>query len=141
MFHHRLHTLLTSALAAIVLLAVPMACRHAEEAKSFAESDSQTAAATSRPSSSTTGPTSRPIVARWQMGTLPPGEVNLLLLGDWGNGKQSQKTNAKAMAEYIGGTGVQFNAALTVGDNFYVKMRDANDWYFQGLFEDMYDAR
>ena len=75
------------------------------------------------------------------MGALPPGEVNLLLLGDWGNGKQSQKNNAKAMAEYIAGTGVQFNAALTVGDNFYVKMRDANDWYFQGLFEDMYDAR
>jgi hypothetical protein len=147
MFNHRLHTLVPTALLALVVLAAPLACKHANDARPFAESDPGAAAAArlSSPKSAaarpTTGPTSRPVVAEWHMNPLPAGEVNLILMGDWGNGKPKQKTTAKAMADYVAGTGVQFNGALTVGDNFYVKMRDANDWYFQGLFEDMYDAK
>jgi hypothetical protein len=138
MFHHRSHTLLSTALLAVALLAAPLACRHAEDASTDSSAKSSAgSAAASRPAD---GPTSRPVVAKWQSGALPPNEVNLILFGDFGNGKPAQKTTAKAMAEYVAGTGTQFNAALTVGDNFYVKMRDANDWYFQGLFEDMYDA-
>jgi hypothetical protein len=88
-----------------------------------------------------TKPTSRPVVAKWTPRAFPADEENLIVFGDFGNAKQSQKDTAKTMANYVERTKTQFNAALTVGDNFYVKMRDADDWQFQSLFEDMYDAR
>lgn len=121
-----------SVLLTAALFCAPLACRNAES--DVTSSSRSTTQASSKP-------TSRPIVAKWQSGPVPTDQVNLILFGDWGNGKPSQKNTAKAMAEYVAGTGVQFNAALTVGDNFYVKMRDVDDWYFQGLFEDVYDAK
>lgn len=72
---------------------------------------------------------------------MPNDEVNLILFGDFGNGKPTQKTTAAAMTSYVERTRKQFNAGLTVGDNFYVKMTTVDDWQFQSLFEDMYDAR
>jgi 3',5'-cyclic AMP phosphodiesterase CpdA len=90
---------------------------------------------------SATKPASRPVVAEWSQRPLPPGEVNLVVFGDFGNGKRTQRETARAMAEYVERVGTQFDALLTVGDNFYVKMRDADDYQFQSLFEDMYDAR
>src|SRR5260221_8219090 len=117
-------------LLAVTLAAAPFACG---PKGAVADNRSTTAPASK--------PTSKPIVARWTQGVLPTNQVNLIAFGDWGNGKQSQKDNAKTMANYVQKTGTQFNAVLTVGDNFYVKMKDVNDWQFQSLFEDMYDAR
>ena len=45
MFHHRLHTLLITTLAALALLAIPMACQPADKARPFAESDAGNTAA------------------------------------------------------------------------------------------------
>jgi tartrate-resistant acid phosphatase type 5 len=86
-------------------------------------------------------PASKPVVAKWQSRPFPADEVNLIVFGDFGNGKQTQKDTAKAMAAYVEKVGTQSNGALTVGDNFYVKFKDVNDYQFQSLFEDMYDAR
>jgi hypothetical protein len=63
------------------------------------------------------------------------------VFGDFANAKEQQKTVARAMAAYVEKTGVQFNGLLTVGDNFYVRLRGVDDYQFQSLFEDMYDAR
>jgi hypothetical protein len=92
-------------------------------------------------SKAATKATSKPVVAKWTARPFPGDQVNLVVFGDFGNGKPSQKDNAKSMANYVQKTGLQFNGALTVGDNFYVKMKDVDDWQFQTLFEDMYDAR
>ncbi len=83
----------------------------------------------------------KPIVAKWTHRPYPTDQVNLIAFGDFGNGKQSQKDNARTMANYVEKTGIQFNGAVTVGDNFYVRMTNVNDWQFQALFEDMYDAK
>jgi len=48
---------------------------------------------------------------------------------------------AKALAKYVEGTGTQFNGLLTLGDNFYVPLKDVEDYQFQSLFEDMFDAK
>jgi tartrate-resistant acid phosphatase type 5 len=129
MSHRSFGTLIFSALLTVGLFAAPLACRQVERGER-----STTEAAASKPAS-------RPVAAKWAPRPYPDGEVNLILFGDFGNAKPAQKTTARAMAEYVGGVGTQFNAALTVGDNFYVKMRDADDYQFQTLFEDMYDAR
>jgi len=122
---------------AIVLASAPFACRSHDP---MAETDAAELAASSA-TKPTSKATSKPIVAKWTQGEAPANQVNLIAFGDWGNGKPSQKANAKTMANYVAKTGIQFNGVLTVGDNFYVKMKDVNDWQFQALFEDMYDAR
>src|SRR5204862_7831919 len=71
----------------------------------------------------------------------PTDQVNVIVFGDFGNDKPTQRTNAATMASYVARQGTQFNAALTVGDNFYVKMRDVDDYQFQSVFEDVYDAK
>jgi hypothetical protein len=75
------------------------------------------------------------------MRPLPKDQVNLLAMGDWGSGDKEQKTVAKALARYVDETGVQFNGLLSLGDNFYVTLKDEEDYQFQSLFEDMFDAR
>jgi hypothetical protein len=127
------HTLFGSAILTLVLFAAPLACRHVESREKSVVHTASTQTAASKPAS-------RPVVAKWTPAAYPSEQVNLILFGDFGNGKPSQKVTAQAMAEYVAGTGAPFNGALTVGDNFYVKMRDADDWQFQTLFEDMYDA-
>jgi tartrate-resistant acid phosphatase type 5 len=120
---------LLSVVIAVTVLAVPLACAHR---------DGGTSPSTTR---ATSKPASRPVVAKWSQRPLPEGEVNLIVFGDFGNGKPSQRETARAMAEYCAKVKTQFHGLLTVGDNFYVKMKDADDWQFQTLFEDMYDAR
>lgn len=68
-------------------------------------------------------------------------EVNLLAFGDWGADTPAQATVAAAMAGYIERNHVKLDAVLALGDNFYVDLRDANDWHWKKLFEQMYDPR
>ncbi len=98
----------------------------------------------SQPSSETAPPpkpATKPVVAKWTQRALPPDEVNLIAMGDWGSGGKEQKDVAAGLAKYVEGTGVQFNAFLSLGDNFYVPLKDVDDYQFQSLFEDMFDAR
>jgi tartrate-resistant acid phosphatase type 5 len=85
--------------------------------------------------------TTKPVVAQWTPRPYPTDQVNLIAMGDWGSGTQEQKDVAKALAKYVGETGTQFNGLLTLGDNFYVPLKDVDDYQFQSLFEDMFDAR
>jgi tartrate-resistant acid phosphatase type 5 len=88
-----------------------------------------------------TKPASKPVVAQWTPRAYPTDQVNFIAMGDWGSGGQEQKDVAKALASYVDGTGIQFNGLLTLGDNFYVQLKDVEDYQFQSLFEDMFDAR
>jgi hypothetical protein len=124
------------AMSLAIVCAAPLALRLVSAADAPKPT---TLAATTR--AATTKAASKPVVAKWQSGPFPADEVNLILFGDFGNGKPTQAQNAKTMAEYVAKTGTQFNGALTVGDNFYVKMRDVEDYQFQSVFEDVYDAK
>jgi tartrate-resistant acid phosphatase type 5 len=128
----RFGSLSMSLVLSVVAFAIPMACNHQDKTQTNAQ------ATTTKPA---TKPTSKPVIAKWTPRPYPTDQVNLIIMGDFGNGKQTQKDNAKTMANYVEKIGVQFNATLTVGDNFYVKMKDVDDWQFQTVFEDMYDAK
>jgi tartrate-resistant acid phosphatase type 5 len=82
-----------------------------------------------------------PVVAQWQPRPYPRNEVNLIAMGDWGNGKPIQKTVAQNMARYVAATHEQFNGAVLAGDNFYVGLKGVDDYQWQSVFEDMYDAK
>src|SRR5439155_11475167 len=89
----------------------------------------------------TTHPTSLPVVRKWKPPILSQNEVNIIVMGDWGNDKATQKTTAANLAKYVAQTGRPFNATLLAGDNFYVKLSGLQDYQWQSLFEDMYDAQ
>lgn len=84
--------------------------------------------------------TTLPVVAKWKAREFPKDQVNLIAMGDWGTGDEKQKTVALTMAQYVERQRVQFNGAILAGDNFYVKMSGVQDYQWQTLFEDMYDA-
>jgi tartrate-resistant acid phosphatase type 5 len=86
-------------------------------------------------------PHGKAVVAPWTQGPLPPDQVNLIAMGDWGSAGQEEKDVANSLAKYVSRTGLQFNALLTCGDNFYVPLKDADDYQFQAVFEDMFDAK
>jgi tartrate-resistant acid phosphatase type 5 len=88
-----------------------------------------------------TKPTSKPVVAKWLPKPYPRDQVNFLAMGDWGSGGKEQKEVAKGLADYAEKQGVQFNGLLSLGDNFYVQLKDEEDYQFQSLFEDMFDAK
>lgn len=92
----------------------------------------QTSAAQSAPS------TSRP-------STQPARELNLLAMGDWGEGKPAQSKVAHAMEQYVEIEHKQFHktfaALLSAGDNFYVPLKNTDDPAWQNLFEKMYDPK
>lgn len=127
-------------LVATALLAIPIACQ-SQGASSAGSAKSGSKAATAASASTKPKPASKPVVAKWHANPFPADEVNLIAFGDFGNGRPSQKDDARTMAHYVESTGVQFNGALTVGDNFYVHMKDVDDWQFQSVFEDVYDAK
>ncbi|HEY7114971.1 MAG TPA: metallophosphoesterase [Tepidisphaeraceae bacterium] len=129
MFKSIPRAILLPALLSMALMAAPLACSHSE--RPVAES-------TTKPADKK--PASKPVVAKWSHRPYPADQVNLILFGDFGNGKPTQKNTARTMADYVSRTGVQFNGALTVGDNFYVKLKDVDDYQFQSVFEDVYDA-
>ncbi len=73
--------------------------------------------------------------------SLPAGpRVDLLAMGDWGEGKYAQKAVANALANYAQSQHVPFAAMLLAGDNFYGKLvGGVDDPQWQALFEKMYD--
>ena len=73
--------------------------------------------------------------------TRPAQELNLLAMGDWGEGKPAQKIVAEAMARYVGRSDKKFTALLSAGDNFYVPLTGTDDPTWQTLFEQMYDPQ
>ncbi|HEV8606527.1 MAG TPA: metallophosphoesterase [Tepidisphaeraceae bacterium] len=105
---------------------------------STAKSTTPKSQLTTRPS---THPTSLPVVRKWKPMSVTSTEVNLIVIGDWGNNKVAQKTTATTMATYVQKTGRPFNATLLAGDNFYVKLSGVLDYQWQSLFEDMYDPQ
>jgi tartrate-resistant acid phosphatase type 5 len=126
----------------IMLLSAPMACQSHDGSSPATQSQKNDAGPSSKTAAKAAPKAaSRPRVAQWTHRPYPADQINLIAVGDFGNGKPTQKTDAETMATYVAKTGIQFNAALTVGDNFYVHMKDVNDWQFQSVFEDMYDAR
>src|SRR5256885_1137886 len=64
----------------------------------------------------TTHPTSMPVVRKWKPPILSQNEVNIIVMGDWGNDKDTQKKTAGNLAKYVEKTGRPFNAALFAGD-------------------------
>src|SRR5687768_12127973 len=90
-------------------------------ADSGKNSSGNSTAAKSQPTTrSTTRPTSRPVVRKWTPMPVSNNEVNIIVIGDWGNNKETQKKTAATMANYVEKTGRPFNATLLAGDNFYV---------------------
>jgi tartrate-resistant acid phosphatase type 5 len=85
-----------------------------------------------------------PVILRelkpWEARATPAGEVNLLVLGDWGQGTDAQKRVADAMGAYHVNSAKQFDAVVTVGDNFYDAVRTVKDKRWFTLFEDVYDV-
>lgn len=68
-------------------------------------------------------------------------QVNLLAMGDWGEGAPAQAVVARTLAEYVSAQAVPFQAMLLAGDNFYVPLRSVDDPSWKTLFEQMYDPR
>ena len=71
--------------------------------------------------------------------TRPADELNLLAMGDWGEGKPAQRQVADTMAAYVRSSDRHFTALLSAGDNFYVPLKSIDDPVWQDLFEKMYD--
>ncbi|HEX2972804.1 MAG TPA: metallophosphoesterase [Tepidisphaeraceae bacterium] len=93
-------------------------------------------------SSPAQSPTTQSFVRPWTMRPLPANEANFLLIGDWGSDNKEQRMVAKAAAAYVRNSAIQFNAAISVGDNIYYDLpKGTLDPRFKNLFEDMYDAR
>jgi hypothetical protein len=72
-------------------------------------------------------------------GASGPDEINLLAMGDWGNGSDRQRRTARALADYVRSSEQKFDGIILCGDNFYVKLRGVDDPQWRTLFEDMYD--
>lgn len=70
-------------------------------------------------------------------------EVNLLVFGDWGAGlTPAEVAVAKRAAAYSTESGVKFDAAFLLGDNFYKKMDEGiNDPRWHSEFEDLFDPQ
>lgn len=70
-----------------------------------------------------------------------PGDVNLLMIGDFGSNQSPQTAVAKAMATYLKKQSLTPDALLLVGDNFYSKMEGGlKSERWKSGFEDMYPA-
>jgi tartrate-resistant acid phosphatase type 5 len=73
--------------------------------------------------------------------TLPASaqQVSLLGFGDWGVDTPEHQQVANTMAAYADKHHI--DAALSLGDNFYVPVQSADDPAFQRVFEKVYDAK
>lgn len=67
--------------------------------------------------------------------------LNFLALGDWGLDSPDRQQVANAMADYADHSKQPINAALSLGDNFYVPLTSAEDPEFTKLFENTYDVK
>jgi len=70
-----------------------------------------------------------------------PRPVNILGMGDWGNGSPAQKQVAKAMADFVKKTDAPFDGVLLAGDNFYGRLDSTNDRRWTTDFENQYDGK
>jgi acid phosphatase len=67
------------------------------------------------------------------------GELNFLVVGDWGGGNEAQHKVASAMAEVAGRSRCDF--IVSTGDNFYPRgVTNAFDPQWKEKFEDVYSA-
>jgi hypothetical protein len=76
-------------------------------------------------------------------GDVGAGDLNFLLIGDWGAGgqKQAQTAVATAMKAYVGKLGRKPEGLFMVGDNFYGTLANgAQSPRWKTDFEDMYPA-
>jgi hypothetical protein len=103
--------------------------------------DTEQKGATQPSTKPTTRPTTVPVVRKWKPMPVLSNEVNLIVIGDWGNNKDTQKRTAATMAKYVERTRRPFHGTLLAGDNFYVKLNGVLDYQWQSLFEDMYDPK
>ncbi len=134
--HPRVYPLVRNLLLALSISGLILSCAY------NSSGDSKPANPSAPPAKpAATQPTSKPVVARWTPRPYPANVVNLIAMGDWGGNSKEQKVVAEGLAKYIVKTGVQFNGLLSVGDNFYVKLKDEDDYQWQSIFEDMYDAK
>lgn len=65
-------------------------------------------------------------------------QVNLLLLGDWGDASRAQKAVADEMANCARHLDRRCDAVLMLGDNFYKPVTGVDDPAWQSTFEQMY---
>jgi tartrate-resistant acid phosphatase type 5 len=76
-----------------------------------------------------------------QPATQPARRIDLLAMGDWGEGAPAQKEVADALSQYVKPKDFPFAAMLLCGDNFYVNLSGVKDPQWQTLFEQMYDPQ
>lgn len=76
--------------------------------------------------------------AQRQTGVATP-QLNFIAFGDWGSGTPDQKIVATAMADASAKQQPPFDAAITLGDNFYVDLPGgAKSKVWKTMFEEMY---
>jgi hypothetical protein len=68
-------------------------------------------------------------------------EVNLIGFGDWGMVTPERQKVADLMASVAAKASPPFDAALGLGDNFYVPVSGIDDPVFANFFENAYDAK
>jgi len=74
--------------------------------------------------------------------TATANELNFIAFGDWGADTPEQKQVAQAMARKSEKQQPPFDAALLLGDNFYMDLPGGtHSPQWRTLFEDMYDSR
>ena len=65
--------------------------------------------------------------------------VDLLAVGDWEYREGNPPTTARAMADYAAAQGHPFQAALLLGDNFHVRLKQGKEPQLETIFEATYD--
>jgi len=83
-----------------------------------------------------------PRIATAEMPASQPSQrVDFITMGDWGTGGAGQKEVAAKMAAYNKKLANPINAALLLGDNFYMSLPGGvKDQAWQNVFEKMYPA-
>lgn len=69
----------------------------------------------------------------------PPREVNLLSMGDIAQVGPGQARVAAALERYVAASPRKYDAMLTAGDNFYMRLTGVDDPKWRTLFEEMYN--
>src|SRR3954469_25344628 len=70
-----------------------------------------------------------------------PAAGNLLAFGDAGEDTPEERRVGIAMGRLVRRSGERFDAAVMLGDNFYMPLKDTQDRQWRNLFERMYDEK
>lgn len=84
--------------------------------------------------------TSLPSIAATHMVSPSDRQLNLLVMGDWGDASHARARVAGAMGDYAATLPSPLDAALLVGDNFYNGLSGTDDPQWS-LFEDGFDKQ